>query len=1109
MSIKGTLETFNLCELLQMLAFNQKEGTLVLEGESGARTIFLDQGRLTFLEQDPGISASVARMARYYQLADEKALSAAATRQEESGRNLGAVLETMGLIDKDRAQELHRGAVVEQLFECQSTAVAGFEFVEGKALHADGSEGRPIQPLLPVESLLLDLARMLDHWNTVIGVVPGISEIYEGTGIAVDLTEHEAIDPELAATVTPLIDGRRSLEAIAETTHATHYAVMQIAATLFEGGGIRAVPTDDLVHRAEDMLSRGDAAATVAIFQRCIDRGDATIQVRLRLADALEASDNPAAAAAELDTYAALSDDDDAPAVFEALTRALRLRGGDLATAARACDYYLRRRPWLQDYRSEAAYALRDLITAATTSGRPADAAVRLQGFIESGDAPPEDGVLLADLYAAGGARREAADALYRRAEDLIATDRTAPARQLLRRALELDPGHADARRRKAELEGVRKRRGHRARIALILLALGGVASAAGVAWFGYQDTASTELVDGRAVATDAIDRAETRGRAAVDAFRAYIDTIEKDGLIDEEVATRAAAMRAEVTAILAAAVGPIRDYAAAIDSGQAAGQVTQHKEELARFEQRSALLQDQAKQAVQQLAAQARTALGEAQEHHSAGHFEAAARRLRTAWTLSFDDANTHTDVTRRLDNVREYIERFKALQARMEALTAAGDLQGAFQAGLESVTGEDALYDSDLTRQLAFPVRVTSEPKGAEVWLSGEDTGLRTPCLLTYSPFAVDSNKKDAVIQYPVVRLRMPGRVPSITRLPEFNQMRRDPASLASYEPAISATLPAGPRWTIGDPTDHFYALWASSTMPLVAGNRGHLVYAAEPSDGQLMPGARMPPERDGIRMAGRIGDIAWHVTGHRTLTVRPKTSVPWDFITIGRIERAPIVVSGRLILVDEVGNVYARKLGDGTRDWRCELGGLPTQPPFPSPLGLLVARTDGASYRIDPENGDYEPLAPTAAGAILALPFGEEVLLLGGGARGCRVVGVDGTIRVLGDAQPNITRAAWVEPAGVAWIEATGSVRWLATGAKAPVSVSGLGEDVDRIGGGGGSLFGASVDGRMRAVSLSEPKQASWTAPLGGRAQRRPIRIGGGLYVLVNGRLVAFDV
>jgi len=37
--IKGTLETFNLPDLLQILAFNQKVGTLVLETGAGPRTL--------------------------------------------------------------------------------------------------------------------------------------------------------------------------------------------------------------------------------------------------------------------------------------------------------------------------------------------------------------------------------------------------------------------------------------------------------------------------------------------------------------------------------------------------------------------------------------------------------------------------------------------------------------------------------------------------------------------------------------------------------------------------------------------------------------------------------------------------------------------------------------------------------------------------------------------------------------------------------------------------------------------------------------------------------------------------------------------------------------
>lgn len=169
-SIKGTLESFNLCELLQMLAFNQKEGTLVLDSESGERTLYLDKGQLGFLEGDETISASITQMARREQIATDARIDEAAGRAREGGRPVQFVLEHMGLLDSESATLWYRNAVVDQLFVGQLASVAGFEFVEGKALGPNGSEGRPIRPTFPVESLLLDVARMLDHWNTIIEI---------------------------------------------------------------------------------------------------------------------------------------------------------------------------------------------------------------------------------------------------------------------------------------------------------------------------------------------------------------------------------------------------------------------------------------------------------------------------------------------------------------------------------------------------------------------------------------------------------------------------------------------------------------------------------------------------------------------------------------------------------------------------------------------------------------------------------------------------------------------------------------------------------------------------------------------------------------------------
>jgi len=1094
-SIKGTLETFNLCELLQMLAFNQKQGTLVLEGERGARVIYLDAGKLTLLEQDQQLTASVARLARRSKLGADGRFESAMQRHEESGRNLLGVMEAMGILDEANAAVIRKQAVLEQLFEAQLTAVAGFEFIEHKALRPDRSEGVPIRPLLGVEGLLLDLARMLDQWNSVSASVSGSGEVYEGTGISVDLSEEDDLDGALADEVIPLIDGYRSIAQIAETCFATPYAVTLIAAALQQAGGIRSVPTDDLMRRAEDELARGQAARALPLLARCIERGDAPLEVRLRLADALEASGDPAAAAAELDTFAALSEDDETPAVFEALHRALRLRDGDVATATRMCDYYLRRRPWLQDYRALAVEALRDLISGSATNGRPVDAALRLKGFIDCGDAPSEDLLMLADLFVAGGARKEAAAALYARAEELLTTERKPAARQLLRRVLELDPGHADAHRCQSEQAGVRRRRGHHARVVMILLLMVGIAGVAGFAWWTSRDTTSNEIRQTRAEAVASVERAEAKAETLIDTFTERARAAETSTADDEGLGAAANALLREVQQTMDSATPALTAYADEIKRSETFGYAKEHARRHEALTQRRHILKSHAKQSVDDLAPRARASLAIALKNYEKGEFKAARGQLLAAKNLAFNDATTLADAKRRLALVTDYIKRYETLRDRMLAETKAGEYQAAFVTGAAAVR---ELLDSDLTRKLPFPVQITSSPAGAEVWLGGKDTRLRTPCVLAYTPFAEE----------PTVDLRLPGHTHASTPLPSFAQILRKDGKLERWLSHISGTLQPGVRWTVSDPVSGFAGLWSSGAIPLVAGSHGRKVYAAAPEDGRLVQSTQIDAG-DPIRLGGRlIGGTEWRIQGHRTLHVRPPSDEGWEVQAIGRLQRAPLSIDGRLVIVDELGTLYCFEAQSGEAQWRVELGGPPTQAPQASRLGILIATTTGASYRIDPIGGKVSPLAAGVRGPVLALPLKDGALLIGGGARGCRSVDGKGRVTTHGEALPDIGRKAWIEAAGVAWIESDG-VHWMGAEATAPVRVAGLGPLVEHVSGGAGLLFGTTPDGTLRAVSLTTLQQSLWSAPLGGRAQTPALRLGHAAYLLVDGQLVAIDV
>jgi tetratricopeptide (TPR) repeat protein len=1097
LSIRGTLETFNLCELLQMLAFNRKVGTLVLRSEAGNRTIYLTAGEVTLAEQDPHLHVALLRLARHHDAADGPMLEKALARREEAGGNLAEILQEMRRIDEATRDAWIAEAVIDQLFEAQLTSVASFEFVEGEAaLLPDGTEGTPANPTQSVDSVLLELARRLDQWNAACEVVPSPREVLEGTGIAVDLSELDDVGQDLADCVVPLIDGQRSLQDLASETHATLYAVMRIAAALFEAGGLRAVPTRDLLVRAEDLLARGEGTAALSMLRRAIERGDAPAEARLRLADALEAAGDREGAAAEFDTFAALSSEDDAPVVFEALSRALTLRDGDLATAMRVCDFYLRRRPWLREYRSHVSGALRDLIQGATQAQRPLDAAHRLAGFIQCGDAPNDDLVLLSDLYLAGGEKADAASALVRGAEDHLDLERSEQARDLLRRAVKIDPHHADARRHIRGLEGVTRRRLHKTRMALLVVLLLAVLGGAGITFFDYQSKAGREIGAARTEAEGALESSEQEAKVLIASFEKDVAGRATAEEMDPELGRRAEDLRREVRAVMSRCQRAIAAYGIEIDAFAASREQENHRSYFRTLEQRRYAMNTEATALVRGLTKRARLGLERGRTLNAKGEFEAARRDLLVARNLSFKDEETRAVATQLLHNVDAYFETFGAYEQEMQAATEKGDLAAAFRIGAAAL---QELMDSDLTKRLPFPVRVTSEPTGAQVWLGSRDTGRKTPCVATYSPFDAE----------PWVMMRMPGHTSSRTDLPDYDQIVDRPESLGDFVPAVAQSLAPGPRWTVQDKGGGFVAMWRSGDVPVVVGSGGYRVYSVSTADGTLSLGERLAPGNVPIRMGGVLdGGVRWHVRGQRTVSVRAGASEPWPEHAVGRIERRPAVADGRFVFIDELGTIYAHDVRDGTMRWTRDLSERPSQAPLTSALGVLVATGSGAAYRVDAGTGDVIPLAPAARSTALALPFGDGAVFLGGGRGGLRYVGPDGKVEVLGDAAPMPDRPPCVTAEGVAWIERDG-VRWLPIRERRPVRLTGLGTQVLTLGSDGRSIVAGCADGILRGTDLGASPGAAWQMRLPGTVASRPLVIGRTAYVLVEGQLVAVEI
>ena len=1096
MTIKGTLETFHLLDLLQMLAFNQKVGTLALETAKGPRTVFVQNGTFGFVRSDVLASKGLARVLRRTGAVPADRLERGVSIAGNAGRFLGDALAELGVLDGEKRATAWSGAFRDLFFDLLQTSIAKFEFYEQKVLGPDGNPSEPIVPLFAVDSALLEVTRQGDEWTSLRREIPSDDEVFERTALPPEARGVEGVPDYLPPRVLPLLDGRCSVSGVIEKSDCDRFTVVKYIAGLLREGSIRAMTTDGIVARAEDSLGRGAGTEAVPLLRRALERGDAHPTVRLRYADALAAAGDLPAAAAELDTYAASFEATDPVGVFEALTRALAWRSGDLSTAARVCDHYLRHANVLRARAHDAVAALRLLVNTAAANGRANEAAPRLASFIERGDVPSDERVALSELFASAGRPVEAAQTLVRRGEDLLHAGKAAAAKDAFRRALGFDPTRIDIKRQLTELESIDRRRSHRRRMVLLLLLFGVVIGTAGAVYL-VSDSRAACAVDA------AVGRAETLARESDAVFTASLATWNR--VVDDTAAGHSTdgALEAAASALESEATRISTSLRASLT--QASGEVNRHAstnrgdvgiDRMRAIEAAAAAISTRAAEAIRAVDARAQRAIETGEQAFEKGVFREAEPRLREAIRFSFADASRTARAKRLLVQVDDYTARFGAARAPFDAAVAASDTDRAFTLGVGVL--KDFL-DSDLAREILLPIPVTTLPAGASVRLGSDGPPISTPTTMNYSPFGELE-----------LHVRMAGHVPAIVRLPGYRKLREDAlaGNVTPIRPTL--TLPEGPRWIAPS--------LAENPGPFVAGEAiwvgspdARRILVVRAADGATSELRGQAPYQDRLRFAGRSPtNGTWAVIGRRTLVVSPADGPSWQLPTIAPLEKPPAFAVGITAVVDEAGTVYAVD-SKGIVIWRATLSA-------PSAQGLhatsndndfVTSATTGEAVAVGVRDGAVRSLtAPTPGRPVLVVPFGDSLLLAGGAVPGLVMRSPAGKSTSLGEATADPSVRPAKDASGVVWLDAEGTVHAHLAGASSGVVVEALGKTTWPPAVKDGVALVVGKDDVLRAVRLDAPTKTLWTCRLPGAARSGPEVLKDAIFVRTAAGLCAFD-
>ena len=1093
MTIKGTLETFNLLDLLQMLAFNQKVGTLLLETAGGPRTLFVDSGQFGFVQGDPSPSHALARVLRRTNVVPADRLGRGLKITANSGKYLGDALTDLGAIEADERASRSIEAMGELFFDLLQTSISRFEFIEGKRLAPDGKEGAAILPLCAVDAVLLELTRKIDEWTVLRAEIPADEEVYEASAVQADTCAVEQVPEWLPPRVLPLLDGQHTVTAVVERSDGDRLSVMRYLAGLLRQGVAQLVSTSDLARRADVMMHRRAPADAVPLLRRAIDRGDGEPHLRLKLADALEASGDPVGAAAELDTFATTFEGADPVATFEALHRVLGLRDGEPAAAARVCDHYLRWSARLRDRSGDAAEALRSLVHGATSHDRPADAADRLAQFIEKGEAPAEDLLVLADLYASAGRHPDAANALVKRAEGLIHAGRPGPARELLRRAIGYDTTRLDVRRRLADLEGADRRRRHRRRVTVLLSLIGLVAGTALAVYMVYDGRAARSTEETLSRADDATHTAEIDLQKAVAAWGKAVDAVAQGTVLEGGLQRAAANLRVECERIAGGLKGTIGSATGDLSRRSVNNHVEAGLERLHLLELRAQAIAARPAQAVREAGERAERALAEGEKAYGEGRFRDARPWLLTASRLSFEDEARAARARKGLDGVDGYVAGFTRARAEFDRLAATPDTDATWRVGCQLIA---TFLDSDLTREILLPVPVLTVPPGSTLRIGPNGAFLSAPTTLRYSPFGdVD------------LRVRAPGHTPAVVTLPSFRAIR-DGERTGGLPPfRVSVALPEGARWIVpaarvsAGPFAVGDAVWFALPDGTLASLRA--------ADGMAGEARGLPALGDKARGVGRTTGGLWALSGLRTFIYVPEGASPWQFVTAGRLAKPPAFAGGVLLLTDDTGMAYSLDAMTGASHWKASLPGPPVQPPYGSSLGFVVATAGGESSALGLQGELSLLAAPEAGKATLVVPWKDGGVLLIGGTPGLRKISSARVVKPLGTADPDGGLRATLTREGVLWVEKSGRVRCLpADDAKPAFEVKGLDLAAAPVIEADGTVYVVGRDGVLRGARLEAPDVTLWQVKLLGKPLSEPIVSGDLLLVRTDLGIYAYE-
>lgn len=269
MALRGDLASVDLAQVFQMLALNKKVGLLSIHAPRATKVLYFDHRGVTVHHNvHLALDRVVAALVRAGRIA-EAAVEEVRDHVARTGQGLADGLLAGGYVDPDELEEQYRSELEEQIYDLFFCRDAKFEFHENQQT-IDGRDGAIDERFFfNCDSIIMEAARRIDEWAFIRERVPTVTEVFVAVVDAIDADEYG----QEAPAVFQLLDGRRNVARVIETSGLTNFQVCKALGQLLDAGAVAPVAPEELPALGDECLAAGRVQDAISLCERAVELG--------------------------------------------------------------------------------------------------------------------------------------------------------------------------------------------------------------------------------------------------------------------------------------------------------------------------------------------------------------------------------------------------------------------------------------------------------------------------------------------------------------------------------------------------------------------------------------------------------------------------------------------------------------------------------------------------------------------------------------------------------------------------------------------------------------------------------------------------------------------